>query len=106
LNIDANQNENIIMDNTQIQNFKRIDNEYEKKFGRLYKTFDVRMIKNKIWESVSSGHVKNETNFKYVIESIQMNLEKEVLNNISTPTCFVCLLHLANEKSKYILLNY
>ncbi len=34
--------------------FVKLENEYEKKFGRLYKTFDVRFIKTKIWESMNS----------------------------------------------------
>jgi hypothetical protein len=98
-------------------NFPKFDNEYDKKFGRLYKTFDVREIKNKIWESFSNfnKNLKNnkvDTNsllapvgvekidFKQIIGSVSNNFSKDVLNNISTPTCFVCLLHLSNEKSK------
>jgi hypothetical protein len=34
------------------QTFLKIDNEYEKKFGRLYKIFDIRFLKGKIWESI------------------------------------------------------
>ena len=116
-----------------IGTFVRIDNEYEKKFGRLYKTFDVRFLKSKIWESLSgaSSNILNVTalnetnndnnnfsfskpaifdkvpeegiNFQNLMGDISNNLSKEVLNNISTPTCFVCLLHLCNEKSKFFL---
>jgi hypothetical protein len=100
------------------ETFVKIDSEYEKKFGRLYKTFDVRVIKSKIWESISfvTSNVENndkevinknlpqipeeQIDFKKIIESVSANLSKEVLSNISTPTCFVCLLHLCNEKSK------
>lgn len=34
--------------------FVKLENEYEKKFGRLYKTFDVRFIKTKIWETMNN----------------------------------------------------
>jgi hypothetical protein len=34
------------------QTFMKVDADYEKKFGRLYKTFDVRYLKGKIWESI------------------------------------------------------
>jgi hypothetical protein len=118
--------------NNVAETFVKIDSEYEKKFGRLYKTFDVRLIKSKIWESISSissgtnklnnNKINNITNlnqiplgeddtpldFKQIISAVSSNLSKEVLNNISTSTCFVCLLHLSNEKSnfnKYIILD-
>jgi hypothetical protein len=29
------------------------DDEYDKKYGRLYKTFDVRYLKSKIWDSIN-----------------------------------------------------
>jgi hypothetical protein len=92
------------------QTFAKIDNEYEKKFGRLYKTFDVRFVKSKIWESVSNLNKLNKIEsktpieFKDIIGNVSHNLSKEIINNISTPTCFVCLLHLSNEKSKKSLL--
>ena len=41
------------------QSFLKVDNEYEKKFGRLYKTFDVRFLKSKIWDSVDNVHIYN-----------------------------------------------
>lgn len=31
----------------------RYENEYEKNRGKLYKTFDVRFIKSKIWEGIN-----------------------------------------------------
>lgn len=36
----------------KIENTARVDKDYEKHFGRLYKTFDVRFLKGKIWESL------------------------------------------------------
>jgi condensin complex subunit 2 len=105
-----NQDENLSQrpeELNQVQTFVKIDSDYEKKFGRLYKTFDVRLIKNKIWDSITMNTKKQLVpdsigeglEFKKIIESVYSNLTKEVINNISTPTCFVCLLHLSNEKS-------
>lgn len=34
--------------------FEALNKEYNKAFGRLYKTFDVRFIKEKIWETLSN----------------------------------------------------
>ncbi len=34
--------------------FLKLEHDYEKKFGRLYKTFDVRFIKTKIWETITN----------------------------------------------------
>jgi hypothetical protein len=97
-----------------LESFAKIDNEYEKKFGRLYKTFDVRFVKSKIWESVSNlskniidkNLEDHSIGFKEVLGSVSMNLSKDVISNISTPTCFVCLLHLSNEKSIYIIIYF
>lgn len=38
---------------TVIENTAKVDTDYQKKFGRLYKTFDVRYLKGKIWESIN-----------------------------------------------------
>jgi hypothetical protein len=35
----------------QVENEAIVDKDYEKTFGRLYKTFDVRFIKRKLLES-------------------------------------------------------
>jgi hypothetical protein len=42
-----------INEDDKIENNARIDQEYAKKFGHLYKTFDVRFIKGKILETIS-----------------------------------------------------
>jgi hypothetical protein len=35
------------------ENSAKVDADYQKKFGRLYKTFDVRYLKGKIWETIN-----------------------------------------------------
>ncbi len=111
--------------------FPVADNEFEKKLGRLYKTFDVRFVKNTIWNTISNwkgvqkeisdsntdNNTDNNTesnavqiennkdsdiNFREVINNISDTMARDGVTNISTSTCFVCLLHLANEKSKLI----
>ena len=44
---------NFDLENEKVQNMAIVDKEYQKKFGKLYKTFDVRFIKNKIWETIN-----------------------------------------------------
>lgn len=92
-------------DNTHLPNttFMKYDQEYEKKFGNLYKKFDVRFIKTRLWDSFEKMEVnpnkKEEVEFKSVIGKMTNNLSKNVIDNISTATCFVCFLHLCNEKN-------
>lgn len=58
---DFQDNENNLFGNQDIlptKTFLKIENEYEKKFGRLYKTFDVRFLKSKIWDSINIVQLK------------------------------------------------
>jgi len=41
---------------------------------------------------------EEECNFKKLMESLARSVSEEVKKNISPQVCFVCLLHLANEK--------
>ncbi len=43
---------------------------------------------------------ENGLTFKEVLKNMKKNISKDIIDNISEETCFVCLLHLANEKSK------
>lgn len=92
--------------NYDLSRFTQKENEnienFEKKFGKLYKTFDVGFVKKRIWDTIKT--IKSNTNkltFDNLINNISDNLDKKIIENISTSTCFVCLLHLANEKSIY-----
>ncbi len=91
---------------TKNENNAKFDNEFQKRFGRLYKSFDVRYIKSKIWESINrsacSEEATNKFTFKQLISSVSCNLDSEIKSNLSTQTCFVCLLHLANEKGSTV----
>ena len=45
------------------QSFERI--EYENKYGRLYKTFDAKFIKERIWEALSNVYIINMMLFNW-----------------------------------------
>lgn len=95
-------NENQALPNST---FVKFDQEYEKKFGNLYKRFDVRLIKQNLWKTFESIEEKKPeaVDFKTVMTGMSNKIEKNILDNISTSTCFVCFLHLCNEKSKLLL---
>lgn len=88
--------------------FVKFDQEYEKKFGNLYKRFDVRLIKQNLWKTFESIEEKKPevVDFKTVVAGMSSKIEKNILDNISTSTCFVCFLHLCNEKSKLIIIIF
>ncbi len=72
-------------------------NENEKKIRKLYRTFDVGLVKKKMWESLSVTP-NYPSSFNSLIKNLSENLDEDIIDNISSSTCFVCLLHLANEK--------
>ena len=96
--------------NNANNNFKNFDEEYKKNYGSLYRRFDIRFLKNKIWQSFENieniSKKKNEKiDFKTIVKNMSKDLTNETINNISTPTCFVCMLHLCNEKNLKINQN-
>ena len=106
-NQDLNENETFHnQSNYDISKFTEKENEnihnFDKKFGKLYKTFDVGFVKMKIWDTINiiKPNEEKKLTFDNIIDKISETLDTKILNNISTSTCFVCLLHLANEKSK------
>ena len=83
---------------TNNNSFLQEENETEKNFGKLYRRFDIRSLKNKIWNSYNSlGH--DNVDFKNVVSNMSKDMSNDELFSISTPTCFVCMLHLCNEKN-------
>ena len=90
------------------------------KIERLYRVVDVRRLKTQIWnrikntkitEMIENNLIKNKKNknmiekndkklgnvgdFKTLCDSVQ---KEEKGTKVSASTCFVCLLHLCNEK--------
>ena len=84
--------------NTFYQNEKEI----EKNFGRLYRRFDIRTLKNKIWNNYESFSPGDNVDFRNVVSNMSKDMNEDELYSISTPTCFVCMLHLCNENNLYI----
>lgn len=99
-----NQNENDIIGfekNNEYDNFYINEKKAEKNFGKLYRKFDIRSLKKKIWASFED--IKEEKiDFKNIVVNMSKNMNEDELFSISTPTCFVCMLHLCNEKNLFI----
>lgn len=99
-----NQNENDIIgfeQNNEYDIFYQDEKKAEKNFGKLYRKFDIRSLKKKIWSSYED--IKEEKiDFKNIVVNMSKNMTDEEIFSISTPTCFVCMLHLCNEKNLFI----
>ena len=85
--------------------FYNNEKEIEKNFGRLYRRFDIRTLKNKIWNNYENFFPNDNIDFKQVVSNMSKDMNEEELYSISTPTCFVCMLHLCNENNLYINQN-
>ena len=99
---DQNQNEIAGFEkNNEYDNFYQNEKKAEKNFGRLYRKFDIRALKKKIWTSYDD--IKHDQiDFKNVVTNMSKGMNEDELFSISTPTCFVCMLHLCNEKNLFI----
>ena len=99
-----NDNQNDIIGfekNNDYDNFYQNEKKAEKNFGRLYRKFDIRTLKKKIWTSYDVFK-KEQIDFKKVVMNMSKEMNEDELFSISTPTCFVCMLHLCNEKNLFI----
>ena len=99
-----NQNENDIIGfekNNEYDIFYQDEKKADKNFGKLYRKFDIRALKKKIWSSYED--IKDtKIDFKNIVVNMSKNMNEEEIFSISTPTCFVCILHLCNEKNLFI----
>ena len=82
--------------------FYQSEKEIEKNFGRLYRRFDIRNLKNKIWNSYENQFPQDNIDFRNIISNMSKEMTEEELYSISTPTCFVCMLHLCNENNLFV----
>ena len=87
--------------NNEYDNFYQNEKKAEKNFGRLYRKFDIRALKKKIWTSYDDMK-EEQIDFKNVVMNMSKGMNDDELFSISTPTCFVCMLHLCNEKNLFI----
>lgn len=94
------------MNNNQINNkenaFLQSEKEIEKNFGRLYRKFDIRNLKNKIWNNYENQFPQDNIDFRSIVSNMSKEMTEDELYSISTPTCFVCMLHLCNEKNLFV----
>ena len=100
-----NENQNDIIGferNNDYDAFYQNEKKAEKNFGRLYRKFDIRSLKKKLWTSYEDIKMDQKIDFKNVITNMSKDMNEDELFSISTPTCFVCLLHLCNEKNLFI----
>ncbi|SMN21306.1 similar to Saccharomyces cerevisiae YBL097W BRN1 Subunit of the condensin complex [Maudiozyma saulgeensis] len=80
-------------------------------YSRVSKKVDVRRLKNNVWKSVlllvnekdADAGIEQQSNeiitlsFKDIAKELVKFYPKELLKDISTSFCFICLLHLSNE---------
>lgn len=71
-------------------------------YVKTAKLVDVKNLKDKIWNEIALKKNEKETNpagnFSEILDSLPQQFSPETLKDISVPYCFICLLHLANEK--------
>ena len=102
-NFDRQNNSNQSGNNTN--NFFQSEKEIEKAFGRLYRRFDIRNIKNKLWTNYEKQLPNDNIDFRNIVKNMSREMTEDELYSISTPTCFVCMLHLCNEKNLFVNQN-
>ena len=92
--------------NTSLENknnaFFQSEKEIEKNFGRLYRRFDIRSLKNKIWNNYENQFPRDNIDFRTIVTNMSKEMTEDELYSISTSTCFVCMLHLCNEKNLFV----
>lgn len=68
---------------------------------KLYKVVDVRKVKSNMWDTIQKKHVierSDRSNLDF--STLVTNVNTGNTQNVNSATCFVCLLHLCNEKGK------
>lgn len=104
--------------NTSSQTYKFNSNNSQNRIEQLYRIFDVRKIKNKLWDTIQKVNTNNiqpknaknkvanqgkdSSDFHNIINTM---VTTENISNVSSATSFVCLLHLCNEKGKFHRFN-
>ncbi|KAI8720749.1 Condensin complex subunit 2 [Fusarium sp. LHS14.1] len=98
---------------TLVTQTRRVRPEYVQ-YARVAKKVDVRRLKEEIWkgmdmeilekpaETPAEANQDEPLKFTSVMNNLQAVYPKPVMDDISTSYCFICLLHLANEKGLVI----
>ncbi|KAH7170697.1 condensin complex subunit 2/barren [Dactylonectria macrodidyma] len=94
---------------TLVTQTRRVRPEYVQ-YARVAKKVDVRRLKEEIWKGMGieelekpakvpqPGETEEPLKFTSVMNNLQSVYPKPIMDDISTSFCFICLLHLANEK--------
>ncbi|OCK95460.1 barren [Cenococcum geophilum 1.58] len=97
---------------------RRLRPEYVQ-YARVAKKVDVRRLKEELWRGIGFENLQEQTPLKIsavpvpkapdgslkftdVMNNLQSVYPKQTMADISTSYCFICLLHLANEKGLVI----
>ena len=98
---------------------RRVRPEYVQ-YAKIAKKVDVRKLKEKLWDALAftepratmeedlalpEGAMEEERKFTQIMNGLQDVYPQRAMADISTSYCFICLLHLANEKGLAIAGN-
>ncbi|XP_063934301.1 condensin complex subunit 2-like [Zophobas morio] len=84
------------------RHIEKVEINYAKQPTRM----DVTLLKTNILNALESKISKHEKpKFSEIFKKIPKQMPEELARNVSVPMCFVCLLHLANEKGLCIEQN-
>jgi condensin complex subunit 2 len=99
---------------------RRVRPEYVQ-YAKIAKKVDVRKLKEKLWDVLAfsgqqvedggggqqeeEGGLQEERKFTRIMNGLQDVYPQKAMADISTSYCFICLLHLANEKGLVIAGN-
>ncbi|KAH6963727.1 condensin complex subunit 2/barren [Fusarium avenaceum] len=101
---------------TLVTQTRRVRPEYVQ-YARVAKKVDVRRLKEELWKGMDIDILEKQPEpapdgdkpkqeevlkFTEVMNNLQTVYPKPVMDDISTSYCFICLLHLANEKGLVI----
>lgn len=72
-------------------------------YARTAKRVDVKKLKDNLWKVLTANDldeekVQGELRFTDIVNNLKKLYSPKTMRDISVPFCFICLLHLANEK--------
>ncbi|OAD03207.1 hypothetical protein MUCCIDRAFT_110062 [Mucor lusitanicus CBS 277.49] len=72
-------------------------------YARTAKRVDVKKLKDNLWKVLTTNDlqeekVQGELKFTDIVNNLKKLYSPKTMRDISVPFCFICLLHLANEK--------
>lgn len=82
----------------------RITKVLKMNYTKVAKRVDVKLLKENLWNELSQVKSKPQK-FSQTVSGLSNDYSPEKLKDISVPFCFICLLHLANEKNLKIESN-